>query len=78
MKNMEQLVKEVTLTVSIEEAGKIFKALGNMPFVEVYELIGKLNEQTNQQLVPQKQEKGDFQVDFEQFLSEQDQYGKRS
>lgn len=48
LKNQEQ--KQLTLTVSVEEANKIFKALGNLPFVEVYELIGKLNEQANAQL----------------------------
>lgn len=46
----KQEQKKLTLTVSVEEANKIFKALGNLPFVEVYELIGKLNEQANSQL----------------------------
>lgn len=36
--------------VSLEEANKIFKALGKEPFNEVYELIGKLNQQANEQL----------------------------
>lgn len=36
--------------VSIEEANKIFKALGKEPFNDVYELIGKLNQQANEQL----------------------------
>ncbi|HEY8402139.1 MAG TPA: hypothetical protein VIK89_12810 [Cytophagaceae bacterium] len=40
----------ITFNVTLEEANKIFKALGNLPFVEVYELIGKLNEQANHQL----------------------------
>ncbi|WP_037573544.1 hypothetical protein [Sporocytophaga myxococcoides] len=40
----------INFSVSIDEANKIFKALGNLPFVEVYELIGKLNEQANSQL----------------------------
>lgn len=43
-------MKKVTFTVSIEEASTIFKALGKLPFAEVYELIGKLNEQANEQL----------------------------
>jgi hypothetical protein len=37
-------------SLTIEEANKIFKALGKEPFNEVYELIGKLNEQANEQL----------------------------
>jgi hypothetical protein len=41
---------ELKFTVSLEEANKIFKALGREPFQEVYELIGNLNEQANQQL----------------------------
>lgn len=40
----------VHFQVSLDEANLIFKALGQMPFSEVYELIGKLNEQANQQL----------------------------
>jgi hypothetical protein len=43
-------MKKVTFTISIEEASTIFKALGKLPFAEVYELIGKLNEQANEQL----------------------------
>jgi hypothetical protein len=43
-------MKNITFTVSIEEASTLFKALGKLPFVEVYELIGKLNEQANEQL----------------------------
>ncbi len=42
--------KHLVFEVSLEEANLIFKALGQMTFVEVYELIGKLNEQANQQL----------------------------
>jgi hypothetical protein len=45
--NKETILK---FTVSLEEANKIFKALGKEPFNEVYELIGSLNEQANQQL----------------------------
>lgn len=45
--NKKTLLK---FTVSLEEANKIFKALGKEPFNEVYELIGSLNEQANQQL----------------------------
>jgi hypothetical protein len=48
--------KQVNFQVSIEEANLIFKALGKLPFAEVYELIGKLNEQANAQLNPHVQE----------------------
>lgn len=40
----------VVFDLTIAEANLIFKALGKLPFEEVYELIGKLNTQANQQL----------------------------
>ena len=43
-------MKEVNLHVSIEEANLILEALGNLPFVKVFALIGKLQEQASQQL----------------------------
>lgn len=43
-------MKTVTFTVSIDEANLLFKSLGRMPFEQVYELIGKMNEQANAQL----------------------------
>lgn len=47
---MEKNTIHVQLNITLEEANLIFKALGTLPFSEVYELIGKLNEQANQQL----------------------------
>ncbi|NJO00786.1 MAG: hypothetical protein HC880_03035 [Bacteroidia bacterium] len=41
---------KLTFEITLEEANLIFKALGKLPFVEVYELIGKLNDQANRQL----------------------------
>ena len=43
-------MKTVTFTVTIDEANLLFKSLGKLPFEQVYALIGKLNEQANQQL----------------------------
>lgn len=43
-------MKEVKITLTLDELNLIFKALGNEPFRDVYELIGKLNKQTNAQL----------------------------
>ena len=40
-------MNELIFSVSVEEATKIFKSLGKEPFAEVYELIGKLNDQLN-------------------------------
>jgi hypothetical protein len=47
---MKENAPNVTFTLSLDEANKVFKALSNLPFAEVYELIGKLNDQANQQL----------------------------
>lgn len=43
-------MKKVTFTLTLDEANIIFKALGKMPFEQVYGLIGKMHEQANQQL----------------------------
>jgi hypothetical protein len=43
-------MKNVMFTVTIDEANLLFKSLGRMPFEQVYQLIGKMNEQANQQL----------------------------
>lgn len=40
----------VNFQITLDEANVIFKALGQMPFSDVYALIGKLNEQANRQL----------------------------
>lgn len=38
------------LQLQVEDVNMIFKALGRLPFQEVYELIGKINSQVNAQL----------------------------
>lgn len=43
-------MKDLTLRVSLDEANLIMKALSELPFKDVYELIGKLNDQANNQL----------------------------
>ena len=40
----------ITLHLSIEETNLILESLGNQPFVKVYALIGKIQEQARQQL----------------------------
>jgi len=42
--------QEITLKLTVEEIDIIFTALGERPFKEVYELIGKMNHQANQQI----------------------------
>lgn len=43
-------MKEISLDVTIDEANLILEALGQLPFVKVYTLIGKLQEQARRQL----------------------------
>ena len=47
-------MKEINLQITIEEANLILEALGNLPFVKVYALIGKIQEQAGQQLNAEK------------------------
>ena len=46
---MKNEIEPLKLLVSMKEAKLIFKALGKLPFEEVYELIGSLNAQINEQ-----------------------------
>ena len=43
-------MKQLSLTVTVEEANVILEALGNLPFSKVFALIGKLQGQARQQL----------------------------
>jgi len=47
-------MQEVTLTITIGEANQILEALGQMPYVRVYELIGKIQQQAQTQLTTPK------------------------
>ena len=46
-------MKDINLEITIDEANLILEALGNLPFVKVYALIGKIQEQAGQQLSAQ-------------------------
>ena len=43
-------MQELILKLTTEDINIIFKALGERPFKEVYELMGKINEQVNWQM----------------------------
>ena len=43
-------MNEINLQISIDEANLILESLGNMPFVQVYTLIGKIQAQAGEQL----------------------------
>lgn len=40
----------IQLKLELNEVNKILSALGTMPFVEVYELVAKIQEQAQEQL----------------------------
>jgi len=42
--------RKIKLKVSLEEAKLIFSGLAKLPFEQVFELIGDLNKQVNEQL----------------------------
>jgi len=39
----------IQLKLSFDEINTVLKALGNLPFNEVYDLIGKIHDQANAQ-----------------------------
>lgn len=43
-------MKEIKLTLTLEEANEILEALGNRPFIKVHALIGKIQAQAAGQL----------------------------
>jgi len=43
-------MKELKLTLSLDEANLVLQALGQLPFVQVHELIGKIQMQSEPQL----------------------------
>ena len=45
-----QPTQEITLRVTIEDANLILEGLGNLPFMRVYTLVGKIQEQAAGQL----------------------------
>ena len=43
-------MKEMTLKLTIEEVNQVLTALGSLPFIQVHELIGKIQAQASAQL----------------------------
>lgn len=43
-------MKEIKLELKIEEINQVLTALGNLPFIQVHELIGKIQAQATGQL----------------------------
>lgn len=47
--------QEIVLKLSVGEVNAVLASLGNMPFVQVAELIGRIREQAIRQTQPQPQ-----------------------
>ena len=45
-------MKEIILQLKVEEINLILTSLGNLPFIQVHELIGKIQTQASEQLLP--------------------------
>ena len=44
------MMKEINIKVDVNETNKILTALGNLPYIQVYELIDKIKSQAEEQL----------------------------
>jgi hypothetical protein len=45
-------MRELNLSLTVDEVNLILEAVGNLPFHRVYALIGKVQQQASQQLAP--------------------------
>jgi hypothetical protein len=54
--DMEELIKMFTLSLTEQEMMILSEALGELPFKRAAALIGKLQQQVNEQLSAQKKE----------------------
>ena len=43
-------MKEINLKLSVDEINKVLSALGNMPYIQVFELINKISRQAETSL----------------------------
>jgi hypothetical protein len=57
-------MKEIELRLTIDEANLILEALGNLPFIKVYALIGKIQDQAGHQLSAQSQSNGADKAEY--------------
>ncbi|GAB1819467.1 hypothetical protein [Herbidospora sp. RD11066] len=48
--------KEIPLSLTLAEVNLILEALGDLPYVRVFELIGRLHEQASTVLSPSREE----------------------
>ena len=43
-------MKTITLEINVQELQTVFQALGNLPYIQVQELIGRIQQQVTPQL----------------------------
>jgi hypothetical protein len=43
-------MKQIQLQLTVEEINLVLSSLGNLPFIQVHELIGKIQSQASEQL----------------------------
>ncbi len=48
-------MKEIKLTITVDEANLILEGLGNMPFSKVFTLINKIQQQAAGQITDEKE-----------------------
>jgi hypothetical protein len=46
-------MEKITIKLTIEEINKIMTALGQMPYVQVYELVASIQQQVTEQVNPE-------------------------
>ncbi|RLA26175.1 MAG: hypothetical protein DRQ62_00295 [Gammaproteobacteria bacterium] len=44
-------MKQIKLNLTIDEANLILEGLGNLPFIQVHELIGKIHQQASAEVI---------------------------
>ncbi len=54
---------KIQLELSFEEVNIVLKALGSLPFNQVYELIGSIHEQANAQMFQQQLQQPPSSID---------------
>ncbi len=50
MPSPDKETNNISLSLNVDEVNLLLKALGDRPFREVYELIGKINDQAYEQM----------------------------
>lgn len=63
---MNHNTKNIKLNLTFDEVNLVLKALGSLPFNQVYEVIGKIHDQANAQVYNNASDSDDDTLDDEQ------------